>query len=79
MWKKIERIFQLQWKIENISDMFLQYLVLCGLERKFLKITSQDIASVCIYVKVTLYYGWQDLRMILKWLLKGQQLELCKK
>ena len=25
-------IFQLQWKIENISDMFLQYSVLCGYE-----------------------------------------------
>ena len=29
--KNVERIFQLQWKIKNISDMFLQYSVLCGL------------------------------------------------
>ena len=29
--KNIAAIFQLQWKIGNISDMFLQYSVLCGL------------------------------------------------
>ena len=28
--KNIATIFQLQWKISNISDMFLQYSVLCG-------------------------------------------------
>ena len=28
--KNIATIFQLQWKIGNISDMFLQYSVLCG-------------------------------------------------
>ena len=28
--KNVERIFQLQWKIGNIPDMFLQYSVLCG-------------------------------------------------
>ena len=28
--KNVAAIFQLQWKIENISDMFLQYSVLCG-------------------------------------------------
>ena len=28
--KNVETIFQLQWKIGNISDMFLQYSVLCG-------------------------------------------------
>ena len=29
-YKNVETIFQLQWKIGNISDMFLQYSVLCG-------------------------------------------------
>ena len=24
-----------------------------------------EIASVCIYVKLTLYYGWQSLRVVL--------------
>ena len=33
--KNVERIFQLQWKIGNISDMFLQYSVLCGLLKYF--------------------------------------------
>ena len=28
--KNVAAIFQLQWKIENISDMFLQYSVLSG-------------------------------------------------
>ena len=28
--KNVETIFQLQWKIENIYDMFLQYYELCG-------------------------------------------------
>ena len=28
--KNVAAIFQLQWKIWNISDMFLQYSVLCG-------------------------------------------------
>ena len=28
--KKVAAIFQLQWKIVNISDMFLQYSMLCG-------------------------------------------------
>ena len=28
--KNVTAIFQLQWKIGNISDMFLQYSVLCG-------------------------------------------------
>ena len=28
--KYVETIFQLQYKIINISDMFLQYFVLCG-------------------------------------------------
>ena len=28
--KNIVTIFQLQWKIGNISDMFLEYSVLCG-------------------------------------------------
>ena len=28
--KNFAAIFQLQWKIGNISDMFLQYSVLCG-------------------------------------------------
>ena len=28
--ESITAIFQLQWKIENISDMFLQYSVLCA-------------------------------------------------
>ena len=29
--KNIVTIFQLQWNIVNISDMFLQYSVLCGI------------------------------------------------
>ena len=28
--KNVAAIFKLQWKIGNISDMFLQYFVLCG-------------------------------------------------
>ena len=28
--KKVAVIFQLQWKIGNISDMFPQYSMLCG-------------------------------------------------
>ena len=28
--RNVVRIFHLQWKIGNISDMFLQYSVLCG-------------------------------------------------
>ena len=28
--KNVATIFQLQWKIGNISDMFLQFSVLCG-------------------------------------------------
>ena len=31
--KNVAAIFQLQWKIEKIPDMFLQYSVLCGLLR----------------------------------------------
>ena len=30
-YKNVETIFQLQLKIGNISDMFLQYSVLCGI------------------------------------------------
>ena len=36
--KNVAEIFQLKWKIGNISDMFLQYYVLCGLGIK--KITK---------------------------------------
>ena len=32
--KNVAAIFQLQWKIGNISDMFLQYSVLCGILHK---------------------------------------------
>ena len=28
--KNVSTIFQLQWNIENIPDIFLQYSVLCG-------------------------------------------------
>ena len=28
--KNVATIFQLQWNIGNISDIFLQYSVLCG-------------------------------------------------
>ena len=28
--KNVAAVFQLQWKIGNICDMFLQYYVLCG-------------------------------------------------
>ena len=28
--KNVAVLFQLQWKTENISDIFLQYSVLCG-------------------------------------------------
>ena len=28
--KNVAAIFQFQWKIGNISDMFLQYSVVCG-------------------------------------------------
>ena len=41
----IERIFQLQWKIENISDMFLQYSVLCGNVQGVNKIMCSFLAS----------------------------------
>ena len=32
--RNIATIFYLQWKIENISDMFLQYFLLCGFHYK---------------------------------------------
>ena len=41
--KNFERIFQLQWKIRNISDMFLQYSVLCG------KLFSPDLMPMQIF------------------------------
>ena len=34
-YKNVATIFQLQWNIENIPDIFLQYSVLCGLIRLF--------------------------------------------
>ena len=34
-------IFQLQWKIENISDMFLQYSVLCE---------KYNVCGACLFV-----------------------------
>ena len=41
----IERIFQLQWKNENISDMFLQYSALCGNVQGVNKIMCRYLAS----------------------------------
>ena len=40
--KNIATVFQLQWKIGNISDMFLQYSVLCGLSTTKLLIFFDD-------------------------------------
>ena len=39
--KNVAAIFQLQWKIGNFSDMFLQYSVLCGIELKTTTRSSQ--------------------------------------
>ena len=39
--KNVAAIFQLQWKIGNISDMLLQYSVLCG------RLLSLFTYSVC--------------------------------
>ena len=33
--ENVAAIFQLQWKIGNISDIFLQYSVLCGFRYTF--------------------------------------------
>ena len=30
--KNVAALFQLQWKIGNISDMFLQHSMLCGIQ-----------------------------------------------
>ena len=37
--KNVAAIFQLQWKIGNISDMFLEYCVLRGIEIKTMEKT----------------------------------------
>ena len=39
--KNVATIFQLEWKIGNISDMFLQYSVLYG--KRFQKIFEKTI------------------------------------
>ena len=47
--KNFEAIFQLQWKIENISDMFLQYSVLCGISPYLSDETRcQTFSALCL-------------------------------
>ena len=42
--KNVAAIFQLQWKIGNISDMFLQYFVLCWYRLHFRKFKKMFVS-----------------------------------
>ena len=53
--KNVAAIFQLQWKIGNISDIFLQYSVICGISMNFCKLR-------CYYKKLS--YNWMTLYML---------------
>ena len=61
--KNSAAIFQLQWKIGNISDMFLQYSVLCGRTCRKKKInyknkkvkTSENTLECTVYVKKMMF------------------------
>ena len=48
--ENVATIFQLQWNIENIPDMFLQYSVLCGYiskcTQKALQCTQKNLKNV---------------------------------
>ena len=57
--KNVKRIFQLQWKIGNISDIFLQYSVLC--ERSF--VHGIDCAGVIRHGSVMHRYKWAPERL----------------
>ena len=48
--KNVAAIFQLQWKIWNISDMFLQYSVPCGICIKFQLDTSSHLWITVVWI-----------------------------
>ena len=52
--KNIATIFQLQWKIGNISDMFLRYSVLCGLVLIFIFIIN-NFRNISVHRRVNKY------------------------
>ena len=41
--ENVVTIFQLQWNIENIPDIFLQYFVLCGKDLVTMKTNDDDV------------------------------------
>ena len=45
--KNVAAIFQFQWKIENISDMLLQYSVLCGYIFSYIFLSTVINNSYC--------------------------------
>ena len=51
--KNVKTMFQLQWKIGNISDMFLQYSVLCGEQSS----SRTLIFSILCYPEKILYFS----------------------
>ena len=51
--KKVERIFQLQWKIGNVSDIFLQCSLLCGYLCRNYWLLSSDYLVVVTTCAVT--------------------------
>ena len=57
--KDVTAIFQLQWKIENISDMFLQYSVLCW------KARVEDLAmgQMSNFCGNAFYMSWLELSL----------------
>ena len=67
--KNVAAIFQLQWKIVNISDMFLQHSVLCGMRLGPLtksKVQARATLNCKIHTFVGTYsrYKWQNLACV---------------
>ena len=59
--KNVATIFQLQWKIRNISDMFLQYSVVYGivifLYILYWRIVKNIALGVKFYISVCIFYS----------------------
>ena len=52
-------IFQLQWNIGNIPDMFLQYSVLCGLYLLRIRVETDYITVFKPYVEQQILCGYE--------------------
>ena len=66
--KNVETIFQLQWQIINISDIFLQYLVLYA-RREFLReILYNNIAIIATqHSKINFVDTFGDFSHTVQW------------